>query len=89
MQDNQSSSQHETYKRNRFGVIAYTISVLLGIVSLFMLSGILVAIIYKESELIKDFIASVLITGIPSLFGYFYFRRYREENLITRDGFLV
>ena len=54
-----------------------------------MLSGILVAVIYKESQLIGDFIASVLITGIPAVFGYFYFRRYREEHLITRDGFLV
>jgi trk system potassium uptake protein TrkH len=85
------SAPHETAfdRRLRAGVILYTISTLLLITGVFMVSGVVVAWIYHETEAMRGFLSAVGITLLVGVTGFLAFRRHRNAALLTRDGFLV
>ena len=76
-------------RRTRAGVILYTVSALLLIAGVFMISGVVVALIYDEREAASGFAAAVAITLLVGASGFGSFRRHRNASLLTRDGFLV
>ena len=73
----------------RVGVIIYTISTLLLLVAAFMLSGVVVALWYREWDALTAFAFAELVVVAAGTLGFLTFRRRRREALLIRDGFLV
>ena len=76
-------------RHTRSGVILYTVSALLLIAGVFMISGVVVALIHDERDAVSGFAAAVVITLLAGGSGFVSFRRHRNASLLTRDGFLV
>ena len=74
---------------HRAGAILYTLSSLLLLAGLFMVSGIVVALIYGERRAVFAFAVSAGVALLCAVSGFVSFRRYRDATLLTRDGFLV
>ena len=85
------TAPHETAidRRTRAGTILYTVSTLLLITAALMVSGVVVAWIYGETEAMSGFAAAVAATLLIGATGFLACRRHRNASLQTRDGFLV
>jgi trk system potassium uptake protein TrkH len=78
-----------TDRPHRAGAVLYTISSLLLLAGLFMMSGIVVALIYGERREMVAFAAAAGVALLCSVSGFLSFRPFRDATLLTRDGFLV
>ena len=76
-------------RRHRVGAILYTLSTLLLLVGLFMISGIVVALLHDERRAMFGFAVAAGVALVCAVSGFLSFRRYRDAALLTRDGFLV
>ena len=74
---------------HRAGAVLYTISSLLLLAGLFMVSGIVVGLIFGERQAAFAFAVSAAIALAISLSGFLSLRPFRDATLLTRDGFLV
>ena len=74
---------------HRTGAVLYTVCALLLLVGLFMISGLVVALIYGERDAVVGFAVASGIALACALSGFVSFRSYRDAALLTRDGFLV
>ena len=71
------------------GTIVYTVSALLLLAGLFMTSGLVVALIHDEEQALFGFAVAIAVALVCALSGFLSCRRYRDGELLTRDGFLV
>ncbi len=69
-------------------IVIRTVSALLALVSLFMLSGVIVALAYAETELIDDFVLPAGAGIVVGALGVFALGR-RAAYLSNRAGFVV
>ena len=74
---------------HRAGAIVYTVSALLLLAGLFMTSGLVVALIHDEGQALFGFAVAVAVALVCALSGFVSCRRYRDTELLSRDGFLV
>ena len=74
---------------HRAGAIVYTVSALLLLAGLFMTSGVVVALIHDEGQALFGFAIAIAVALVCALSGFLSCRRYRDTELLTRDGFLV
>lgn len=76
-------------KPRRTGAVLYTVCALLLLVGLFMICGLVVALIYAEQQAVLGFAVASGIALACAVSGFLSFRHYRDAALLTRDGFLV
>ena len=74
---------------HRAGAVLYTVCALLLLVGLFMISGIVVALIYAERQAMLGFAVASGIALACAVSGFLTFRPHRDSTLLIRDGFLV